>query len=218
MKLLTLPAFLSRETDDIPVDFEGVVACGIHSSSEVDLVKVDGQTLAVGSVSPCRPGSKLEAVRNDVVFSRSGDSLTLILFEKCDQIVTPGPRAPVFDSTTGDANDLPLLEANADIVLRLPFQGRASCAISFERSDTTKEMSLKVYGRRVGTREKPIQNASGYHLAASSVETTTNGSATVNVDEFEDFDELLLLVFGDAATDPNETYTVSARVYGELIP
>lgn len=224
MKLLPINNFLTIGQGQIPSGFRGAA---IHPSSEVDLVDIGSARLGVGGVVPLTGGSTVKAVRALASNpSTVGESLVLALFESCDVMVPQGPRVPVSKSVVLDAQTMGAIGANATFALRLPFQGRQQAAISFRRSDATKDLSLFVLGARAGFRGQ----AGPVLTSASDTETWWDGVAaptspqgfavarTIYVggqgDNVEAFDELIVYVFGPAAAGA-ETVTVVAEAWGE---
>lgn len=122
------------------IDSPGTVAVGIAPGSEVDTLFVDGRRLGVGALMPARHGSELRAVRgfrtltaNIIVTGIKGEDaraiigggLQLLLYEACDALVPPGPRAPITQGRMFPTSDLPVVGGlHAYRAIRLPCSGR----------------------------------------------------------------------------------------------
>jgi hypothetical protein len=176
MKKFQADSFLTKGSVPLPGGkWRGVA---IHPSSEVDMAVVDGMMLTVGGVVPLAPNTtvRAEAVRYglptygiiDAARHRAadgrhvvGERLVLALYEDCDALVPLGARASSFCAwrvsedelgTENSAEYLPFAEASAQLIFRVPMQGRTRCALAFSR-DETLDMTIHVYGRRAGSRQ-----------------------------------------------------------------
>jgi len=154
MKFYTFPNF--NEIGSAQVPFGDFVACGIASSSDVDVLRVGGQMLGTRSLVQLRGGDTLEAVRG----FRTGElqavdaktirgALVLMCFERCDVPFCPGPRAPAIESAIviGGTDDYNV----ARLVLRLPFAGRAQ-AVFILNHEGSSAMTATVRGVRYASR------------------------------------------------------------------
>lgn len=186
MKIFRASQFLTKGFAQL--DTQGCVAVGIHPSSEVCLVDVAGMMLAVGGIVPLPPkvaSIELLAVHwplnGDQLFGADannftpadgvteglGDKLVLQLYEKCDALVPPGPRVPLYKDVQVAAANIGLTAENAKLAMRVPFHGRAACAIAFTRPGAADDLSLLVVGRSYG-RRNPISPLSAAWVAGSN--------------------------------------------------
>jgi hypothetical protein len=227
MKLHTINDFLFNGGGQLPANVDAR-AVAIHPSSVVDLVDVDGFRLGPGGIAPASPQMNVRAVRNSSGgFSKTGETLVLALYEPCDPLVPLGSRVPVFSRIVGQASALPDMVSTPVIAMRLPFHGRQHATFTFERSDTTVDLSIYVVGFRAGIAGDPTNGATQQRTAAN-VETWWNGggaaptdvngqtcSRTIHVggDESEEcFDWIIIYARGAAGSG---TYTITAEAWGE---
>jgi hypothetical protein len=231
--------FLTNGRGSIPTG--PFVAVGIHPSSEVDLVDVAGHRLGVGAIVPCEGGIEVKAVRNapqlaGAAFTSedfAGQRLVLQLYEKCDQLIPPGPRLPVFREGFKAAADIGVDAANAGTpIVRLPFHGRTMATITFRRTTDAADLTLLVVGfnhGEVGGNTGMIriteQTTTTWWNGAVPPAVTVHGGASLDTlqartvyvgglsDAAEGFDELMLFVYGAAGGDAR----LFAEAYGERI-
>lgn len=179
MKLYYPDRILDRGSEQLPAGFVGVA---IHPSSDVDVVDVDGARLAPRSVVPIDPTTRatVKAVRRRIDVNAFpgapgvGDSLeitpdytpqklVLQLYEKCDQLIPPGPRTPYYRDILIPSADLSAVALTANLALVIPFWGRSTLQLSVKRTDTTQDLSFFIVGRKHGNRDsaspKPIFSA-----------------------------------------------------------
>jgi hypothetical protein len=132
--------FGKKGSTQLPADGD-IVAVGIASSSDVDICEVGPYRLGPMSIVPCRGGETVEALRgfratnlNGSVPSLINQNLVLQLYESCDALVPPGPRAPVMVASG------PIFLAGAGLftlALRVPFSGRKQCVFNVRRVTET---------------------------------------------------------------------------------
>lgn len=167
MQLVTVDQFLTNVTHAVP---KGFVAYGIHPSSEVDVLEVEGRRLGVGGILPVsadaahtvtairRPTGPLAFNGLGARVSRDGlqypgEKLVLQCYEKCDALVPPPAcRVPAFREVIIADEDLDVLPAAAVVLFRLPMQGRNHARIAFQRDDDTVDVSITVVGAIHGVR------------------------------------------------------------------
>lgn len=218
----------------------GFVAVGIHPSSEVDLVDVNGQILGVGALVALNKSqtAALKAVRRAPgQLSSAGDDadvgqkLVLQYFEACDPLVAPGHRDPTSRAAVVKAADLGVVAGGANCAIRLPFQGRRMARISFKRIASSADVSLVVVGASYGDRRVDLYSPM---YVEKTAETWWNGGGSAPVlatgplaavvearqvyvggfgDAAEHFDELQIYVYG--AADAGNDVHVAATAYGE---
>lgn len=237
MKIVTEPKFLTTGSKQLTGRYR---ALAIHPSSEVDLVDIDGVRLGVGGIVPFPlSGANVLSVRNapNEIVAASGDhldvgqKLVLQLYEDCDELVPPAPRHATFRSGIIAASALGAVVAAANLIVRLPFQGRAQAAIRFKRLTSPQDLSLVVLGVSYGTRSDAGTGANYVELpvetwwnGGGAAPTVTTGplalqlqAAVVNLggmgDEAEALDELQCWVYGPAGLGRAECTAVA---FGEL--
>jgi hypothetical protein len=242
MKLFAADNFLTKGSAQLPSgDFRGIA---IDSSSEVDVVEIGGRVLGVNQVVPFQgdvrsvryPGDALntgQATYGAVVggdAGPTGEVLTLKLYEACDALVPPGPRAPVFRRAKFADTQMTATVTNAKLAFRLPFHGRRMACLSMWRSDSTRDFNLLVVGARYGRKGSvqfsdyvesgPFAWWNGAALPASSMDSTNlqNQSRVFYVggegDNVEGFDELFVYAYGASAAGSNYC-VVTGEAFGE---
>jgi hypothetical protein len=136
MRFISFDDFNFRQ-GQIPGKEETAVACAIATSSDVDVCEVDGHNLGPGAIVPCTPGAPIKAVRGwrtgTLTDTRLDARLVLQLYDPCDVMVPPGPRAPVMRSAIVPAASIGAAAGTAGLVLRLPCAGRDQVAVSIRR-------------------------------------------------------------------------------------
>jgi len=256
VKLLHIPKFLTDGKGTIP---KGYRAVGIHPSSEVCLLDVNGFTLGVGGLVPLHESVQVKALHNpiiddqifgtgnnnllpaDGVSSELGDQLVLQLYEACDPLVPPGPRVPYYKDVRIAAADIGVTAELAKLAMRVPFHGRAACAVAFKRITIAADLNVIVVGRSYGRRNPNSKlvalgsdftdqggvwhemaaetwwNGGGAAAAQASVEVDGNARRWRQIvcggeaDASEAFDELVIYVWGAAGGDA----WLTAEAYGE---
>lgn len=240
MLIYPVERFLSRITAPVP---SGYVAVGIHPSSEVDLVDVNGMILGVGAIVPLnkQQAAKVTAVRRAPLQVEAdgdhydvGQRLVLQFYSDCDAQTPPGPRLPVSRAGFISAASLGAVVGAANLVFRLPMHGRRMACIRFLRNTAVADLSLVVvgasYGRRgdaLGERgmfvEKTTETWWNGGGVAPQVAVGANLAGQLEVrqvyvggfgDDAEGFDELLLYVFGAGGGGRAE---VDATACGEAL-
>lgn len=223
MKIVPVKEFLTKRR----ATFEpGFIAAGIHPESEVDLVRIDGALITVGSLAPISPiqGCVAEAVRaalprfgytDDAQHHAHdgvhiiGEELVLALYEKCDALVPPGPRAPRYQSVNVTDEDLPILEADAQLITRVPMQGRSTCAIAFGRETSSLDMTIVVFGRRgnalIGVAESAWFDPDADPDPAPPLFINGDALARGVYVQNERYDELLIYAYGDEGDAASNT-------------
>jgi hypothetical protein len=218
----------------------GFRACAIHPSSEVDLVDVGSYRLGVGAVIPLSPTAptELRAVRRaPLAMFNPGDAddigqqLVLQLYEECDELVAPGPRMPLSRAGTVVAASLGAAVGAANLILRVPFQGRRMACVRFKRNTALADLSLVVVGASYGFKKDAL-GQSGLYVEKTTETWWDGGGVAPQVaagvplagqlevrqlyvggfgDGAEAFDELQFYVFGAAGGDAE----VTVEAYGE---
>lgn len=166
------------------------VAVGIAPSSEVDVCIVgDRYTLSPGSLVPCKGGTKLTAVRGyrtipsggTIPYDPIGGTLDLLLYQSCDLLSPPGPRARLLVG-----NLIDYTAPNAALLLRVPFSGRKHAVVSVKREfDTTTDLNITVRGIRYRPREvlrrfsKAVYESEQSFMEVAQTETYFNGAGSL---------------------------------------
>lgn len=230
MQFVTCADFLERRQLTLP---DGkFVAVGIAASSEVDLVTINGHVLGPQALVPY--GTTCEAVRgrrNEPVAQLAGtigQKLVIQLYERCDVLVPPGPRAPIVVSS--GVRVLSNTLAGQEPLLRVPFSGRKQCQFAIQFETTSGAYNARVRGVRYQTGEyQKLKNNFDTHAyvvddADVPLVITASGpdgdiQATVfyvggGGDLQEAFDELELYVYG-IAEGPFESVHAMAEASGE---
>lgn len=218
MKLVTIDQFLTKGSGQIASAGEDFVAAGIHCSSEVESCTIGGFKLGVKSLVPITPGSAQQALADRISANQSGqmtgfnacldgqqypgEKLVLALYESCDGLQPPGPRAPYL--TRAAATALPTTAAGAQPVCRLPMSGRTRAALWWAAQNNTCTIVVSGYRANFGV-------AKGYfHVVNTTLYTTpdqtgvagfeagvTDRHRAVYIDN-ESFDDLLVWAFDSA--------------------
>lgn len=175
MKIHTVANFTQQGTASLPNgNFRAV---GIAPGSEVDVCKVGGRMLSVGGLVPFNSG--VEAVRgirkpNGNTTLTLGD-LELVLYEACDPLMQPGPRAPTLRAARVKGADLRTTPARDGVAttanLRIPFQGRRHATFFMRRTDGT-DFSFIVVG--VKYRDRALMGAFDADVEAYFDESATD--------------------------------------------
>jgi hypothetical protein len=140
MRLFTIDGFLSGGARQLPT-IADAIAVGIHSSSEVDAANVNSVRLSVMSLVPLNGGSGITITPfrtplNPLVVSwrnpadnntTPGEKLVIVVYEACDKLVAPGPRAPYEFGVAVKA--MPIAAGAAALVARIPFSGRRQLSL-----------------------------------------------------------------------------------------
>lgn len=239
MKTFLIKDFLQAREGQI---LDECVAVGIHPSSEVDLVLVDGVLLGVGAIVPARRASTLQSVRiapADIIsaddYATVGGKLVLQLYEKCDALIPPGPRLPWSRSVRIKDAAIGVDAANATLAFRLPMWGRPAAMIFFTRLGA-EDLTMVPVGARYGIAQLGLNpdsnNTQGPLLVPGPATTFVSGTLVgVNAtlagevastfasvggdgDAFEYFDEIFVFVYGPAA---GGDAIISAEVAGERV-
>lgn len=176
------------------------VACGIAAGSEVDTCLVGDQKLGPMSLVPCRGGTNLTALRGYRTYGgqpiqnqletpggapggQVGGTLVLQLYEACDVLVPPGPRAPLLVSGFVASTALPATNATAALLLRIPFHGRRQGTFSVKRAGNI-ELNVLVQGVRYldpGLRASLGKDASLAHFSRERTGLTWFSTGPVEV-------------------------------------
>lgn len=116
------------------------VAVGIAPASEVDICRVGALTLSPCSLVPFNTNIKpmrgfrtgIDSLTTDPYVSNN-DMLVLVLYEACDFVVPPGPRAPVLREAIIRISDG--YATAPRLALRLPFAGRTQAVVAVRREN-----------------------------------------------------------------------------------
>lgn len=234
MKILTFDSFNFAGSAQVP-NASQFVAFGIAPSSEVDTCLIGGALLGPLSLVPAH--AELKAVRAPRTpladyprDSQIGQSLALVGYERCDQLIPPQARAMSRANSYGTGGQT----ADAAVrQLRLPFSGRRHAMFSVLRTGETDDMNIVIRGVRYLSRDLYAKDATlqpfvseeldtlwGGALSQpfSTVEPTTKIARTIYVggyDNAEAFDELELWVWGSFETG-GRAYCV-AEAFGERV-
>lgn len=134
-------------------------ACGIAPNSNIDLAEVGGARVGPCSLVPCQAGMPVLPVRGfrsgalgtaDTLAEQASNvrnlsTLALVLYEECDGLIPPGPRA-----TWRGGGFFELPGAVNKLVVRAPFHGRkqAHVAVRGEDGVTVTDQQIIVRGIR----------------------------------------------------------------------
>jgi len=155
------------------------IAVGIGPGSHMDMCAVGGSVLGPMSLVPLGQGggANVTAIRG----SRSGPlntndgvatpyapdgtfgMLELLLYERCDPLVPPGPRAPIIKATQNGAF------VGGGLALRMPFMGRKTCAI-FAKQETGINSDFTVTIRGIRYFATPSMTAAQFAQHAINTE------------------------------------------------
>ena len=157
MKIFTEPQFLAKGSTQLP-NYEGMRGVGIHPSSEVDSCTVAGVKLGVKSIIPVGAGAEVRADKkkfNNTTYPglalqfdnavmdnapNAGDKLVLQIYEACDRMIPPGPRASYLTRTGQSV--LPTTRVLAQAVAKLPTMGRVRSALSWIALNATAVINV----------------------------------------------------------------------------
>lgn len=181
MRLQVFDSFLTNGSGQLLNPPEATSAwrgAGIHCSSEVESCSIGGIKLGVKSIIPY-PGSLVTADRRSISSvaggmygawnapprsvpldgnGRPGEKLVLQLYENCDELAPPGPRAPYL--TRALVASLPATEATNQLVMKLPMSGRTRATIGW--SGSAGDITVNLVGIRsffgIAVGELPIPN------------------------------------------------------------
>lgn len=151
MRLVTFPNFSFAGAQE--VNYDNVVAVGIAPCSIVDIALIGDQVLGPQSLLPFRAGMSIRPIRGFRTYAlalpaiqRGSDvpdvmqngvpgldgSLSLLLYEKCDLLAPPGPRAPsvVYARAAG----LQIPNGNYACMMRMLTHGRVAGSIFVRRT------------------------------------------------------------------------------------
>jgi hypothetical protein len=200
------------------------VAVGIAPWSDVDLVLVGPNLLGPCALAPF--ADSVSAVRgfrvgDGGINAGEASTLALILYERCDLLAPPGPRASSFRT-----NIVTLDNSGEQLALRLPYSGRKQAHVRVMRRQggTRPTFNVHLYGvtyssplvlSRVGATEAPC------YREAAPVEIIAANSDGVTLvvggggDLQEGFDELEVFVSGTDPGDQGRDVLVEAEASGE---
>jgi hypothetical protein len=184
VELRTFAKFLTNGVAELEA---GWVAVGIHPSSEVCLVDVNGVKLGVGAIVPIgKAATKLYAVHwplngDQLIGAEAGnytpadgqteflgDNLVLQLYSDCDALIPPGPRMPFYKDVRVLSAEVGATAELAKLAMRIPFHGRAACAIAVTRPGDTDDVNILVVGRAYGRRNPSSFLSSLWEKAANN--------------------------------------------------
>lgn len=140
-------------------DVPTCAAVAIAPSSEVDLCEVGGHVLAPGFMVPYAATVRaIRGYRQDVA-ERIGGALHLLCFSECHPHVTLPGRAPRVYRFAVPQSGYGIGEADAGLLVRVPFSGRRQAAIVVRRlltADLTADLTIVVRGLVYRTRAEIV--------------------------------------------------------------
>lgn len=246
MKIFTEPQFLAKGSTQLP-NYEGMRGVGIHPSSEVDSCTVAGVKLGVKAIVPVGAGAEVRADKrkfNNITFPglalqfdtsvadnapNAGDKLVLQIYEACDRMIPPGPRAPYLSRAS--SSGLPGTKVLAAPMFKLPTSGRTRIALSWMALNIQAIVNVSgvrmTYGVQPltndgrGTFGYVISNTTDYNSPATAMASAGPSqpavipTRTIYIDN-ESFDYLLVWAW-DLGNSGGNYFDILAEVSGERI-